>query len=208
MVVFKAAIAGLTKKLAQCATLSEYMDEAVVTVKNVLRCDMTKVLELCPGGNKFVIASSRGWPTSNTRLEVPATPDTHAGFTLMQGSAVMFSDSASEERFTSLELAHENVRSGVAVIIESSRVQQYGLLLCHARQVRTWLPEELLFLQDVADLIVVAVNKMILNGVFDSLMDPVVIVNEEGEVQDGNAMSAMLDLEHCRHVRDLISCGT
>ena len=61
MVVYKSAIAGLTKKLAHCTTLSDYMDAVVLTVNNVMQCDMTKILEHCPAQDKFVLASSRGW---------------------------------------------------------------------------------------------------------------------------------------------------
>jgi hypothetical protein len=209
MVVFKAAIAGLTKRLRNRRSLSSFLDDAVQVVHSALNCDFVKILEHVADRQEFVHAASRGW--SKNKFIVPATPDTHAGFTILSGRTVYFADLQEETRFTSTDLRSKGVRSGAAVVVESGHGQPaFGLMLCHSKTVRHWGEAETQFLEDISGIISIAISKMISCGVFDSFREPIVIVNEAGNISDFNFTAQQelaLDWKDTHNISDLISDG-
>jgi GAF domain-containing protein len=184
--IYKAAIYGLTKRLAHSSDLSTFLDSTIEIVKDVLGVEFVKIMEHLPDQHAFFVRSAIGWETG---IMVQSDPSTHAGFTMMTGSTICFSDLTTEKRFQGNigdHLTRQNIKSGMAAVIgdeTSSKSEGFGLILCHSQLPRTWEDDEIQFLEEAAGLIQIGISKLISGGVLDAILDPVVVVNESGYVK-------------------------
>ncbi|MDQ3725015.1 MAG: response regulator [Actinomycetota bacterium] len=158
-------ILGELSRIASRDTpLDEIMQQAIEHVARVLRVDFTKVLELNSARTNFLLRAARGFDGELVGVaRVAATPDTHAGYALQAGAAVVLEDLRTEERFTgSVLLQQHQVRSGIAVPISGGGVGLsaiYGVLTVHTREPRAFGPEDVDFLNSVATILASAIAR-------------------------------------------------
>jgi len=153
------AIAELGERALGDLDLPELMDVAVQFVQDTLAVDLTKVLQLQPGGEALVMRAGVGWkPGAVGRVTVSAGAESQAGYTLLSNEPVIVTDLASETRFNGPPLLHDyGVRSGISAIIAGSGMP-WGVLGAHSTTLRTFTRDDLNFLQSVANIIASAIR--------------------------------------------------
>jgi len=156
----QAAVAELGRRALTGEDLSDLFEEAVRAVARTLDVEYTKVLELLPGGRSMLLRAGVGWKEGFVgRATIPAGLDSQAGYTLQSREPVVVEDLATERRFSGPPLLWEhNVVSGVSVLI-GSRENPWGVLGAHTSRRRAFTQDDIHFLQAVANLLAVAIER-------------------------------------------------
>jgi signal transduction histidine kinase len=156
----QAAVARLGLRALETGDLSALMDEAVTLLASTLDVDCCKVLELLPDGRTFLLRSGVGWTEGTVgRATVGAGTDSQAGYTLLGREPVIVEDLRTETRFSGPALLHDHgLVSGMSVVIEG-RDRPFGVLGAHARRRRTFTRDDVNFLQAVANVLAVAIER-------------------------------------------------
>jgi PAS domain S-box-containing protein len=154
----------LSRTASQDIELDEVLRRAIADVARALQVDFAKVLELNSAGTTLLLRAAHGFDEELVGVaRVAATPDTHAGYTLQTGSAVVLEDLRTEERFSgSLLLQQHQARSGIAVPISGGGVglsAVYGVLTVHTREPRAFEPEDVDFLNSIATILSSAIAR-------------------------------------------------
>ncbi len=154
------AVAKLGQRALAKTGLAALMDEAVRLVAGVLDLEYCKVLEPLPDGEGLLLRAGVGWKEGLVgRATVGAGLDSQAGYTLSSDGPVIVEDLRSETRFDGPPLLHEHrVVSGMSVIIGSSE-QPFGVLGAHTKERRTFTEDDVNFLQAVANVLAVAIER-------------------------------------------------
>jgi signal transduction histidine kinase/CheY-like chemotaxis protein len=154
----------LSRAASQDKSLDEVMQQAIGDLARNLQVDFAKVLELDSVNNTFLLRAAHGFDAELVGVaRVAATPDTHAGYALQSGAAVVLEDLQAEQRFAgSVLLRQHEVRSGIAVPISGGGVSLsavYGVLTIHTREPRSFEPEDVEFLNSVAMILASAIAR-------------------------------------------------
>jgi GAF domain-containing protein len=152
--------------------LSGLMDEAVHAIAGVLGVEYCKVLELMPDGTTLLLRAGVGWREG---LVGTATVGTNlrsqAGYALISPGPVVVEDLPTENRFEDLDLLQEHgVVSGLSTTIHVGG-RAYGVLSAHTRQRRSFTEDEILFLQEVAEVLGAAIERRRTEIDKESLLD-------------------------------------
>jgi PAS domain S-box-containing protein len=148
------ALAELSQQALEQWELTRFLDQTVSLVRETLRVDYCKILELLPEGDRLLLRAGSGWKEGYVgRVTLRTGLHSHAGFTLLSSSPVTVKDFAAERRFEIPALFREHgIRSGVSVIIHG-RDKPYGILGAHSKTVQEFTGDETHFLQSVADVL-------------------------------------------------------
>ena len=147
------------------ATRSEDLDtilnHATKRVSQVLAIDLVKVLERLPYGQSMLVRAGVNW---NPGVVGHATMAAHAGspvvYALQQDYAVISNDVASETRFKIPDLlADHGVKSMINVVIRGEG-EPFGVLEVDARERRTFDQDDINFLQNYANLLAAAIDRI------------------------------------------------
>ena len=150
-------IASLSQFALVCPDLQQLFDEATRLVRQTLRTDHVKVMELRPGGETLIFRSGAGWDAGLVRTIVAETGvRSHAGYALLVNRPVIVTDFSTERRLHSSIAERFALRSGVAAVIQG-RHQHFGVLLAHHRLERQFSYDEVNFLQSIANILGLAV---------------------------------------------------
>jgi len=150
----QAAIAELGQLALMTADLYEVMDKAAALVAQTLQVDYAKVLELLPAGDALLLRAGIGWRAGLVgRATVGAGSESQAGYTLLTNQPVIVRDLRTETRFSGPPLLHEHgVVSGMSVVIRG-RERPYGVLGAHTIRPREFTPDDVRFLQAIANML-------------------------------------------------------
>lgn len=142
------------------ASLDDLMGETVASVAATLEAEFCKVLELLPDGTALLLRAGAGWkPGMVGHATVSTGHESQAGFTLLSNEPVVVEDFDAETRFTAPPLLVEHgIRSGMSVIIQTER-RPFGILGAHSTRRRTFTKDQVNFLQSVANLIGLAIER-------------------------------------------------
>lgn len=156
----QAAVAQLGLRALQGADLPTLMDETVARLAPVLEVEFCKILEWLPGDAALLLKAGVGWkPGLVGHATVSAGTESQAGYTLLSSAPVIVEDLRAETRFHGPPLLHEHgVVSGMSVIIHC-RHQPYGVLGAHTTQRRAFAPDDVHFLQAVANVLGAAIDR-------------------------------------------------
>jgi PAS domain S-box-containing protein len=142
--------------------IDKLMDQIVVLTANALTTDYCKILELLPARRELLLKAGYGWHEGTIGIAtVHAEIGSQAGYTLLIDEPVIVEDFRKETRFSAPALLREhNVVSGMSVVIrgETSR-KPYGVLGVHTSQVRRFDNEAVIFLQGVANILAMALER-------------------------------------------------
>ncbi len=154
------AVASLGQYALAGAGLSELLDEAVALIAETLNVEYCKVLELLPDGNGLLLRAGVGWKDGYVgRATVGAETDSQAGYTLKSSEPVIVEDLRTEMRFRGPQVLHDHgVVSGLSVIIHG-RDRSFGVLGAHTITHRTFTTDDIYFLQTVANVLAVALER-------------------------------------------------
>jgi GAF domain-containing protein len=152
--------------------LSGLMDEAVRVVTGVLDVEYCKILELMPDGVTLLLRAGVGWREG---LVGTATVGTNlrsqAGYALISPGPVVVEDLRTENRFEDLDLLQEHgVVSGLSTTIHVGG-RAYGVLSAHTSERRLFTEDEILFLQEVAEVLGAAIERRRTEIDKESLLD-------------------------------------
>ncbi|MCX5723637.1 MAG: PAS domain S-box protein [Nitrospirae bacterium] len=143
---------GLYALLVEEATL--VLHEATRLMKEALGADYSKVLELLPGGEMFLLRAGTGWPEGLVgHAQVSAGLDSQAGYTLASSEPVVVQDLRCETRFSGPPLLHQQgITSGMSVVIYCNG-RPWGVLGTHSRVPNLFSHEDTHFLQAFANVL-------------------------------------------------------
>lgn len=141
-------------------SLAGLRDEAVNVVAAVLEVEYCKILELMPDGNTLLLRAGVGWKDGLVgRATVGTNLRSQAGYALISADPVVVEDLRTENRFADAELLLEHgVVSGLSTTIHVGG-RAYGVLSAHARDRRAFTEDEILFLQEVAEVLGAAIER-------------------------------------------------
>ncbi|CAN5609662.1 hypothetical protein BH23PAT1_BH23PAT1_0200 [soil metagenome] len=158
----QAVLKDLGVKALSGTQLRSLMDEAVKQLKDVLKVDYTKVLELLPGDKELVLRAGEGWHKNvvANKSTVDTGKNSQAGYTLLSNNPVIVKDLRTEKRFSGPALLSDHkVVSGMSCIIQGDE-KPYGVLGIHSTEKRDFSEDDISFLQSVANTIAMALQRM------------------------------------------------
>lgn len=138
----------------------QLFEKACSLVADTLAVRYCKVLELMPAGDQLLLRTGVGWNAGYVgRATVGTNLESQAGYTLISSGPVIVEDLKREVRFKGAPLLHDHgVTSGVTVVIHADG-GPFGVLGAHSSERRVFAEHEVLFLEDVADLLGAAVER-------------------------------------------------
>ncbi len=153
-------VAELGQQALRSDPFGKVLDDAVARASQILRVDYARVLELLPDGKTLLLRAGVGWPEGVIgHATVRVSIESQAGFTLISKEPVILEDLRTEKRFQRVPMFGESdVVSGMSVIISTS-AGPYGILSVHTRQQRTFTENEVNFLQSVANVLGITVER-------------------------------------------------
>lgn len=137
------------------AELETLMDRAVNILTKTLDVGYARLLELAVDGHAFIVRAGVGWddagPGGHT---VDLRLRSQAGYTLVSDVPVVVDDFEEEGRYASVPLSGVSgpAMSGVSVIVRGDR-QAWGVLCAHTNKPRRFSPDDVKFLQAVANVL-------------------------------------------------------
>jgi PAS domain S-box-containing protein len=156
----QAAVAELGQRALAGVPLPQLMDEVAQVVNRTLGVEYTKVLQLLPGGQALRLVAGVGWrPGLVGSATVSAGKESQSGFTLLSGQPVVVVDLRTETRFKGPPLLVEHgVLSGLSAIVRGPG-EPWGVLGAHTAEQRAFGPDDVNFLQSVANVLAEAIAR-------------------------------------------------
>lgn len=156
----QAVIAELGQQALRSDPFGKVLDEAVRRAVSVLGVDYARVLELLPDGKTLLLRAGVGWKEGVVgHGTVVADMTTQAGFTLASKAPVVLEDLRTEKRFRIVPMFGDpEVVSGISVVISSGE-GPYGILSVHTRAKRIFTPDEVTFVQSIANVLGVMIER-------------------------------------------------
>jgi PAS domain S-box-containing protein len=154
-----AEAAELGQDALRTAPLQELLDGAVMRVARALGVDYCNVAEMLRGGDEFLLRAGVGWKEGDVGRATVKSSGSQPGYTVLSNRAVIVENAATETRFTPMpRLLGEDVVSAMSVVISTTE-GIYGALGAHSRRPRVFTPDEVNFLQAVANVLGMAIER-------------------------------------------------
>jgi hypothetical protein len=195
----QAAVAELGQQALAGTDPATLMTDATALVARTLGVEYCAILELLPERDVLLLRAGVGWrPGHVGHATVPAGPGSQAGFTLLSSEPVLVEDLRTEQRFNASPLLVEhNVVSGVDVAIQGPEAP-YSILGAHTVARRTFTPDDVHFLESVANMVASTVRRAStaealrlseekLRAILEAATEGIVIVDAEGRIELVNA---------------------
>ena len=140
--------------------LPDLMDEAVHVVAGLLGVEYCKILELMPEGTTLLLRAGVGWREGLVGTATVGTNlQSQAGYALISTGPILVEDLRTESRFEDAALLREHgVVSGLSTAIHVGG-RAYGVLSAHTSSKRVFTEDEVLFLQEVAEVLGAAIER-------------------------------------------------
>ncbi|HEY2601958.1 MAG TPA: PAS domain S-box protein [Thermoleophilaceae bacterium] len=156
----QAAVAELGRQALEGVGLAEITEAAVALVSETLGLEYAVVFEFVPGEERLFPHAGVGLPEGVEDTYIPAQPESsHAAYAIQLDGPVVVEDFEEEHRFGRSALIGElGARSGVCVTIEGE-ARPFGALCGHTTRRRTFMADEVNFLQAVANVLATAIGR-------------------------------------------------
>jgi PAS domain S-box-containing protein len=156
----QAAIAELGLRALANNDLQSLMDDIVIFIARTLGVEYSKIVELLPGGEELLLRAATGLEEELVGSATESAGlDTQAGYTLLSDEPVIVEDIRTETRFRPPPLVQERgAVSGMSVVI-LGRDGPFGVLGAHTTNRRSFLEDDVNFLQVVANVLAAAIER-------------------------------------------------
>lgn len=156
----KEAVARLSLIAMSGRDVPQLLDEACRVTASTLRVEYCKLLKLIPERERLLLCAGVGWNEGYVGQAIMETDlESQAGYTLLSRRSIIVEDLSEETRFNESSLLHEHgVTSGMTAVI-GSEDGYFGVLGAHSRTRRSFTGHEVQFLEDVADLLGIAIER-------------------------------------------------
>src|SRR5258706_199660 len=152
-------IAEFGQQAFASSDVEDVLSRAVELVTVALKADYCNVLELDESAKQLLVKAASGWPSEIVaRRTVPIRPGGRLEFVLSRREPLIIEDLAKDERFSNSPLVQLGVRSGIQVPIFGT-AGTFGILSVHARSERHFGLDDASFLQSVANILAVAIER-------------------------------------------------
>src|SRR5260370_20286936 len=152
-------IAEFGQQAFASSDVEDVLARAVELVTVALKADYCAVLELDEGAKRLLIKAASGWPSETmARRTVAIRPGGRLEFVLSRREPLITEDLTKDERFSDSPLVRLGVRSGIQVPIFGT-AGTFGILSVHARAERQFGLDDASFLQSVANILAVAIER-------------------------------------------------
>jgi diguanylate cyclase (GGDEF)-like protein/PAS domain S-box-containing protein len=139
--------------------LDDVLNRAVELASATLTADYCNVLELDPDGTQLVYKAAAGWSGEfDGDRTVSVRPDGPIEFVLSHREPLVVSDLSEDSRFLNSPLLKFGIRSGILVPIFGT-TGTFGILGVFAKNRRHFSDEHVSFLQSVANILAVAIER-------------------------------------------------
>jgi diguanylate cyclase (GGDEF)-like protein/PAS domain S-box-containing protein len=139
--------------------VEDVLKRAVELVSVALKADYCTVLELDREGKQLLLRATAGWPEElKLRPAVPIRPGGRLEFVLSHREPLIIDDLPKDGRFPESPLLKLGVRSGIQVPIFGT-AGTYGIFSSHSRAEAHFGPDDASFLQSVANILAVAIER-------------------------------------------------
>jgi GAF domain-containing protein len=161
----QAALAEFGLRALGGGALEDLVQRASAVVADTLDVEFSQVLELIDEEHGLRLVAGVGWrPGTVGTAHVGLDGDSQAGFALACDQPVVVDDWGAETRFRAPDLLRgHGVRSGVSVVIHGRDrpwgTEPWGVVGAHSALPRTFTPEDLSFLQSVANTLALAIER-------------------------------------------------
>jgi signal transduction histidine kinase len=156
----QAALVELTRSVIDHSDVPLLMRQVAGIVADTLAVPYCAIWELQPDGNAAVLRAGVGWPDvsfNTTTVEISATP--LLGAALVGTTPAIVEDWSCETRFASPPaLAERGIISSLAVAIDGP-AQPFGSLEAGVTAIRKFSDEEIDFLQAIANIVTLAIER-------------------------------------------------
>ncbi|MEA3040449.1 MAG: hypothetical protein QOE79_2962, partial [Sphingomonadales bacterium] len=154
----QAAVAALGVAALEGTEVASLMDEAAELVARTLDIEFCELLELTGDREALLLVAGTGWRPGLVRTALmPLGSEFHAGFTWGSRGRIVVEDYAAEKRFRPTALLRDHkVVSGVSVTLGGKRTP-LGVLGAHTSAKRIFRPDEVDFLQAIANVLAEAI---------------------------------------------------
>lgn len=133
--------------------------DAAGLVARGLRVELGSVLELDPDGHTLRLRAGHGFPTAQTAVESDAGAQPQAHYAFAAGGPVVVEDRTDPDSFDPAPvLVQQGAVCGISVAI-ASEGHPFGILGGHAKRPRRFLPEDLHFVEAVANVLAAAIER-------------------------------------------------
>ena len=141
--------------------LDALLQEAAKLVSEAMGIELVKVLELLPDRDTMLVRAGVNWnPGVVGHATFGAHRDSPAGYALQENKPVISPDTDLEDRFEIPQLLVDHgVRSMVNVVIRGERAA-WGVLEVDSRQRRDFNEDDISFLQNYANLLAAAIERL------------------------------------------------
>lgn len=148
------AVVALRRRALAATSVAAVLEDALEVVTRMLAADFSKIVRREVDRDAATVLAARGWHRALTGCVIEhATERSEAGYTLRAGSAVVVEDIRRVPELRGADLLREHqVVSGASVIVRGQR-RPFGVIGVHSTKRRMIGPDELAFLQAVADVI-------------------------------------------------------
>jgi diguanylate cyclase (GGDEF)-like protein/PAS domain S-box-containing protein len=160
-------IADFGHKALANTDLDELLDELATLVATGLNVEFCKVMQFGPDGHSLLHKAGIGWRNGWIGGHLTVTGETtRSSFVLASGEPLTVADYQTETRFApSATLALHNISSGIDVPIMGS-AGPLGIIGAYSRQPRQFTPENVKFLQSLANTVGTAMDRKALEERF------------------------------------------
>jgi len=152
-------IAEFGQQAFASADVEDVLNRAVELVSVTLKAKFCNVLELDPDGKQLIIKAACGWSGEyQGRRTVAIRPGSRIEFVLSSREPLVIGDLTADPRFLDSPLVKLGVRSGIQVPIFGTS-GTFGILSAHALEARHFSEEDVTFLQSIANILAVAIER-------------------------------------------------
>jgi PAS domain S-box-containing protein len=163
-------LTDLSLRALSADDLQALLDDAVRLVADVLQVELGEIAELEPGGSRLRWRAAFGWSADEIAAAAPCPvgPASLVGYTILVGEPVISDNVDTDERFGISSLLAQRAPVGAAAVVIPGQHDPYGVLAVIAREPRTFGSREIEFVQAVANVIGIAVERAALGNRFEA----------------------------------------
>jgi PAS domain S-box-containing protein len=153
------AVARLGQRALAGLPLEQLQTEAVELACGFLRAEMATVLEYNSEDNTFVVRAEFGWDEPGKNADIPGGFASQSGYAMLTRAAVVVPNMATERRFQLSDIVRASgIMSGMSACIQAGN-RPLGVLNVFNRAPRQFAPDDVSFLQGVANVLTAAIER-------------------------------------------------